>query len=220
MSRIKPNLGVLIALLIVIGGFVFFYYYGKGWESKLAEQEVDTSSIFSPVVNVNTGSTIDPYQEVIDYYKFASANNALSQNKQLVEMIELAMTDGSLSNNELDEIRTARKSQLEAAAAVALFSGDTRQPLYSNISHYTATSSDMTQGIYQNVLNYKITIANMIELDDAMRIGLLRRIDAAVADKNIDKKEHDEIEQLYNNVMTAHNKKRLQRLTNRGLNNG
>lgn len=210
MNRTKSILVLLIALLVVIGGFVFLYHYSQSLDSEVAESDVDINSIFSPVVN--TGNAIDPYQEAIDYYKFAAANNALSQNKRLVTMIEAAMNDGSLSNRELDAIRTARKSQLETAAAVALFSGDTRQPLYSNISHYTATSSDMTQGVYQNVLSYKTTIANMIEIDDSMRIGLLRKIDTAVADKNIDKKEHDEIEQLYNNVLTAHNKKRLQRL--------
>ena len=202
-NRRSVNMVLLGFILVFLVLFMMSVFLHRDMRNSVHSAEATKASVFTHASSVN------PYREVIDYYRLASEYNTFGMNDDLSAKIEAAMQDDTMSIKELWDIRETRKAQLETAAFVALINNDDVQPMNRPVSHYVIDMSDKTNGHYQSVLEFKIAVSNMSDLDDAKRNNLLKQIEVAIADKEIDSNEYEVIEDTYYDIEESSDKARL-----------
>lgn len=167
-----------------------------------------TSEISLNNPNMPAGS-VNPYREVVDYYKSVTTPTASANDREVANMITMAIDDDIITVKELTAIRDLRRSHLEVMAKDALERGEFGLPSPSLVTYDPINVSTQTDGMYQDVLNYKAAATEMIDSDAKVREELISKIDTALSDKSLTVNEYQDIRIIFNQIDESMDKQQL-----------
>ena len=205
-SRKALLLIVLMLLLMIICGFVV------RWHQSSVREAVHSSEATANSFLTHAG-TVNPYQEVFEYYQAAIEVENFGDNKSIIDKVEASMSDNELSITELWAIRDIRKEHLEKMAIAAMQGGQAAAMFRAyQVETYGPISED-TSGVYQKLYDYQMAITEMPELDAAKKSAFIDHVKQTVMDSSdnmsTDSDEYKDIETEFFDIQESTAKQRL-----------
>lgn len=204
-GRKKPTF--LIYILVAVALIAALIAGLDAWIKKDTPKN-DSSEISLNNPNMPAGS-VNPYREVVDYYQSVTTPTASANDREVANMITMAIDDDIITVKELTAIRELRRSHLEIMAKDALEKGELGLPSPSLVTYDPINVSSQTDGMYQDILNYKAAATEMIDADVKIRDALISQIDTALSDKSLTVNEYRGIKATFNQIDESMDKQQL-----------
>lgn len=194
----------IVLLLLVFTLTVIAMFFLLEWQRLSLRETVRDSEATSDSFALKL-ATVRPYQEVLDYYQESVGDH---KNRVISDKIEQAMSDKTMTQAELYEIRDLRKAEVDKAAKLAL-QKKTHSDTSIMMSNYDLIDKDYDKPRNQKLLEFRQDILKFTDVgnsEQAIVVGrssqsmFLDSIKDATSDGEIDDDEYEAIESQYNNM--------------------